>query len=532
MRMPDALHSARPRASSSPENPRERLRWLASELGDDPFIVLPSPDGPSTTIGYGEMERLARRVGALLGALGVSKGEAVHLHLRNTWQFVAVFLGCGEVGAVAVPTNPSAAVDEVAFIASQAGCKVSIVAADLAPVVEAAREMAPEIEHVLSVGEATDGTLDFDEALAAADPSGPSPHLSSSDLAAVLYTSGTTGWPKGVMLTNANLMFAGEAVSAHLRMRPTDRWMISLPLFHMNALGYSLMSALCSGASAAIVEELRPEAFGRLAQSSGATVASVFAVHIRQILASPPSDEDHDNQLRLTLFAQHVAEGERSAFEGRFASPLLHIYGLTETLAPTLSEPVNGPRVNGTLGGPTLWSRVRIVDRGGHEVPPGQRGELEVHGTTGVTLPAGYLRHPELMEETFQDGWFRTGDQMVVDGCGRYVFLGRRHDLVKPEVDNVSTAEIERVLLEHVSVLDVAVIGVTNAEGNETISAFVVLHPAGDDATEHELLSWCGERLARHKVPSRIVLMDELPRSPVGKVLEGTLRTYTSGHSD
>jgi acyl-coenzyme A synthetase/AMP-(fatty) acid ligase len=499
-------------------------------VGDDPFLVMPSTHSPTKSISYGEMEYLAQRVGTLLADLGVSKGDTVHLHLPNSWQFVAAFLGCCEIGAVAVPTNPSAAVDEVAFIASQARCKVSIVTSDLAPVVIAAREMASEIENVLSVGGAVHDTLDFDRALANADPLSAPPELSSSDLVAVLYTSGTTGWPKGVMLTNGNLAFAGEAVSAHLRMRETDRWMISLPLFHMNALGYSLMSTIYSGASAAIVEDFQPGAFGQLAHRAGATLASLFAVHIRQILASSPAAGDADNRLRLTMFAQHLSREERSAFEERFVSPLLHVYGLTETLAPTLSEPVHGPRVNGTLGGPTLWSQVRLVDRGGSEVPRGKRGELEVHGTVGVTLPAGYLRHPELMDESVHDGWLRTGDQMMVDEAGQYVFLGRRHDLVKPEVDNVSTAEVERVLLEHVSVLDVAVVGVTNADGNETVCAFVVLHSAEEDASEQELISWSRERLARHKVPARIVLMDELPRTPVGKILRERLRGYASEH--
>ncbi|MBA2438106.1 MAG: AMP-binding protein [Acidimicrobiia bacterium] len=525
MTVPDTF-DRRPAASSSPETLRGRLRWLASELGDEPFLVLPALEGPPTTITYGEMDQLARRVGALLNSVRVSRGEAVHLHLRNTWQFVAAFLGCAELGAVAVPTSPSATVDDVAFIASQAGCTVSIAAADLVPVVRAAREMAPEIGYVFSVGGAADDTLDFDGALAAADPLSAATHLSSSDLAAVLYTSGTTGWPKGAMLTNANLTFAGEAVSAHLRMRVSDRWLISLPLFHMNALGYSLMSAFSSGASAVVVDGFRPEDFGRLARTSEATLASLFTVHIRQILSTPSSIEDDDNRLRVTMFAQQIATGERSEFEGRFGSPLLHVYGLTETLAPTLSEPVNGPRVNGTLGRPTLWSRVRVVDRSGQEVQQGQRGELEVHGTVGVTLPAGYLRHPELMEDSVHDGWFRTGDQMVVDGDGRYVFLGRRLDLVKPAVDNVSTAEIERVLLEHVSVLEVAVVGVAGPDGNESICAFVVLRPSEKDATEDEILGWVRERLAEHKVPSRMVLLEELPRSPVGKVLKRQLQAY------
>jgi acyl-CoA synthetase (AMP-forming)/AMP-acid ligase II len=498
-----------------------RLRELAEQRGETVFAATSS----AGSVTFADLDTQASRAAALLSSLGVRRGDAVHVQLGNRIEYLVCLFGITRLGAVIVPTNPSATADDIAYITSHAECTVSVVDAAQAPIVAAAREMAPEIGHVLSVGASSEGMRDFAEALEAAEP-GRSPGIGDeTDLAAVLYTSGTIAWPKGVMLTHRNLLFAGDAVASHLRIRPDDRWLVTLPLFHMNALGYSTMSALSAGASVALVEQFEPTDFAAEARRSGATLTSLFAVHARRLLATPSQPGEAENALRLMLFAQHLTPAERATLQDRFGPEPLQVYGLTETIAPTIGDAPYGVHRADTIGRATVWASVRVVDRAGHEVPDGVAGELLVGGEPGRTLMAGYYRRPDETALVMRDGWLRTGDRMVHEHDGHYRFLGRAAEVIKPGVDNVSAPEIERVLYEHVSVVDAAVVGVQNESGDESIVAFVVLQP-DDDATPEEILGWARERLADYKVPERVVMVPELPRNAVGKVLKRELQRH------
>ena len=179
------------------------------------------------------------------------------------------------------------------------------------------------------------------------------------------------------------------------------------------------------------------------------------------------------------------------------------------------------------LGRATPWVTLKVADRAGREVPDGTPGELLVHGEPGRTLMAAYHRRPEETALVLRNGWLRTGDHMLREPDERYRFLGRAAEVIKPGVDNVSAPEIERVLYENISVADASVVGVRTPAGDEAIVAFVVLHEA-DDATADELVAWCSERLADYKVPHRIVLVEELPRSALGKVLKRQLQAQAA----
>jgi acyl-CoA synthetase (AMP-forming)/AMP-acid ligase II len=491
-----------------------RLRELADARANATFIVDERASGAPSALTFGEVAERADRCAAVLDAAGVGAGDAVHVQLPNSPEYLIAMFALAQLGAVMVPTSPSATPDDIAYIASHAACRVSIVGVDDYETLATACEMNPELTQVFTVGGQAGDSVDHDAALASAG-SGPRDRSDEGAVAAVLYTSGTTGWPKGVMITHRNLIFAGDAVASYVRLRPDDRWLVSLPLSHMNALGYSAMSAVSCGASIALVDRFDPGEWCCAAARSGATVASLFAVHARKLLDT--LHEPVDTSIRTLLFAQHLTSAERDRLRDLIAAEPLQLYGMTETIAPTIADPPYGsPRVN-TIGRLTVWSDARVVDRSGSSVPDGTPGELVVGGHPGRTLMAGYWQRPDETALVMRDGWLRTGDRVVRDADGYFRFLGRSVEVIKPGVDNVSAPEIERVLLEHVSVRDAAVVGARDRSGDEVIVAFVVLQP-DDDVRPREIIDWVGERLADYKVPHRVLFVDQLPRNTVGKV--------------
>lgn len=499
-----------------------RLRELAQERPEAVFVIdLGDGDAaPARTVTFGEMSEQVDRLAAALAGLGIGPGDAVHVQLPNSVEFLVTLFAVSRLGAVVVPTNPSAKADDVAYIVSHADCRTSVVGMAEFGVVAAASLISPELSRVITVGGRIDGSIDFADLVASADGPSPDDRAEEGALAAVLYTSGTTGWPKGVMITHRNLVFAGDAVASHVRLRPDDRWLVSLPLSHMNALGYSTMSALSAGASVALLDRFEPMTWSRAASRSRATVASLFAVHVRRLIDALPHEVV--TSIRVLLFGQHLTVEERERTRQLIGAQPLQVYGMTETIAPTIADPPYGHQRPDTIGRLTNWASARVVDRTGRSVPDGMAGELVVGGEPGRSLMAGYWQRPDETALVMRDGWLRTGDRVVRSEDGHFRFLGRSSEVIKPGVDNVSAPEIERVLLEHVSVRDAAVIGVRDAAGDEVVAAFVVLDDE-DDATPEEIIDWAGERLADYKVPQRVLRVHQLPRNAVGKVLKREL---------
>jgi crotonobetaine/carnitine-CoA ligase len=326
-----------------------------------------------------------------------------------------------------------------------------------------------------------------------------------------------------VMVTHANYSFVGEVVAQHLRIRSDDRWLVVLPLFHANAQYYSTMSALVSGASIVLTERFSASRWSLQAARHGATVASLFAAPIRMILGQDPHPDDARNRLRAVIFSQNVTEEQLAEFERRFACPLLQLYGMTETIAPPTLNPLFGERRNMTIGRPTLASHVRVVDESGLDVGDGEVGELLVRGIPGRTLMAGYFDDAVATADAIQDGWLRTGDNVLVDAGGYIHFVDRAKDMIKRAGENVAATEVEAVVNSHPAVFESAAIGIPDEMRDEAIKVYVVLHPGGA-ATEEGIIVWCRERLARFKVPSSVVFVDGLPRTSVGKIRKEALR--------
>lgn len=490
------------------------LAEQAAVRGGQTLLVYEDDDGETIALTYADVWASAQAAAELLRARGVGVGDRVHLNLRNCPEFVVLLVAAGLLGAVVVPTNPNAVVGELAFVIRHARVKLSIAEPDRLDVVEAAdagsgRAPLSRTEVPIVRARAEDAARPAD--LAAASP---------LDALAVLYTSGTTSHPKGVLVTHASYVHVGTAVARHLRVTPTDRWLVVLPMFHANAQYYCVMSALVAGASVALMSRFSASRWARQASRHGATLASLFAAPIRMLLAQAPRADDAENALRLTVFAQRVGDDQLATFEQRFACPLLQLYGMTETIAPPLMNPLDGPRRNETVGRPIAGARVRIVDEAGDDA---EVGELLVAGVPGVSLMAGYVDDADATSEALADGWLRTGDMMRVAGEGWYAFHDRVKDMIKSSGENIAAAEVERVIDSHPAVFESAVVGLPDPVRDEVVQAFVVLHEGAPLAAQ-ELIDWCAQRLVRFKVPADVQIVAELPRTSVGKVQKHRLR--------
>jgi carnitine-CoA ligase len=500
------------------------LRQHATASPQRVFIVSESAAGDVRPVTFAGLEARASRLARFLRSRGVGRGSRIHAHLPNCAEFAECLFAAAKLGAVLVPTSPDSTPDDLAYVLSHSGATVSVTEPALLPGVLEARDLAPDLGEVLLArsGQALPGSLLLEAALAEESDEPAGAQASPDDTAVILYTSGTTGWPKGVEISHASLLFAGEVVAASLRIRPDDRWLVALPLFHGNALFYSTMSALVTGGSLALMEECEPDRFAGQVARHRATLASLFATHVRMVLAQPPGGAEAEGSLRATVYAQNLAERQVTEFESRFGCPLVQLYGMTETVAPPLINPLYAERRNASIGRQVPHVPLRVVDSGGKDVVAGEAGQLLVGGVPGQTIMRGYYANAAATADVLRDGWLHTGDYVHADADGYYYFHGRGSDVLKPRVDNVSTAEIERVVMENWAVQECVAVGVPDPIQAEAIKLYVVRQP-GEPLSREEVYDWCARRLAEHKRPDLIEFADVLPRTPVGKVDRGAL---------
>ena len=480
------------------------LARSAATNPDAPFLIFEDDDGSDHRRTYAEMRDRALAASATFRARGIGAGDRIHIHLNNCPEFLDCLFGAAAVGAVAVPTNPQLTSEELGFVLEHAHPKLSVTVPEFAGTVTAARSEG-DVATAEELSKRSPG------AAARVDPLSP---------AAILYTSGTTSRPKGVVVTHTNYLHAGAVVAGHLRVRPDDRWLVVLPLFHANAQYYSTMSALVAGGSIALMSRFSASRWGAQAARHRATLASLFAAPIRMLLAHPRAIEEEGTSLRAVIFSQHVTEQQLAEFEARFGTPLLQLYGMTETIAPPTLNPLFGERRNMSIGLPTTGSRLRVVDEGGQRA---RVGELLVHGVPGVSLMAGYLDDAKATAAAVRDGWLRTGDTVRVDADGYLYFVDRSKDLIKRAGENVSAGEIEAVANGHPEVFEAAAVRVPDEVRDEAIKLFV-MRTRGSELSSETLLDYCSERLAPFKVPELVEFVDRLPRTSVGKIRKEMLR--------
>ena len=365
-----------------------------------------------------------------------------------------------------------------------------------------------------------DGAVRWDEELANSDDTMPF-RVRSEDLALIMYTSGTTARPKGVMYSHANILQCGINMANGFDWRPDERLLHQFPLYHVNGGMTQLTPTLLRGSVMVLIPKFTASGFTRLLREHEITITFVNATHVKMLLRTPSSGRDSEHPCRRMVFGLSLDTAEIKAFERRFATRCIGTYGLTESLSATVIAPADFELDPESAGRSIPGYQLRIEDSEGAELAPGEAGEIVVRAVSQHGLAMGYWRADEATARTFVDGWLHTGDIGFVDQFGALHYLQRAKDMIKRAGYNVAPAEVERVLLQHPSVRETAVVSAPDEIREEAIVAFVVLD---HDVAASELIDHCLTQLAAYKVPEHVIVLDSLPEDTLGKVDRKLLR--------
>ena len=491
----------------------ERLALAARQHPDRAFLATPT----AQACRYGSLEERSGRLITVLAQRGVVAGDRVAVQVEKSVEAVLLYVACLRMGAVFVPINVANTPSEVAYFLEDAQPRLAVVAPAQRPVLDAAAHRAG-VGHLETLGLDGEGSL-MEFAVRAQPSTGPFEYGPNAT-AAIVYTSGTTGRSKGAMLTRANLATNASALAAAWRFTGEDVLLHALPLFHIHGLFAAINTAIAAASTVLLLPRFDAAEVVSLLPRS--TVFMGVPTHYTRLLQHAALNRAAAAAMRLFVSgsAPLLVETHRE-FHERTGHAILERYGMTETLINT-SNPYAGERVPGSVGPALPGVAIRVVTDGGAVAStPEAIGALEVRGPN---VFAGYCRDAEKTRAEFTaDGWFKTGDVGRIDAGGYVHILGRAKDLVISGGYNVYPREVEAVLDELPGVLESAVFGVPHPDFGEGVTAAVVLKPSAA-GSEEALLRALQERLARYKIPKRIVFLDDLPRNTMGKVQKNLLR--------
>ena len=492
--------------------------------------ALTRPDAEAVTFEgstwtWAQWDERVRRVSGGLHAVGVRPGDRVAFVDKNHPACLEVTLGASALGAANAVANWRLAPDELAYVLADSAPKVLFVGGELAAAWAAVADRVPSVEHVVVVG--GDGDT-YEDWLAAATAADASPDVAPDDTALVLYTSGTTGFPKGAMLTHRGLLAHTHALREHFPMGGGDRNLVAMPLFHVGGSCYALLGFDAGVPTTMLREVSGPALVGALL--GGCTHAFLVPAVIAGVVAAGAPALGALAKLRILGYGASPAPLPvlRAAMAACPGTDFLQVYGMTElsgvvtTLGPAAHRDADRPERLASAGTPLAGVELRVVDPGTLEdAAPGTPGELWWRTEQRM---AGYLGRPEATADTITaDGWVRSGDVGRVDDGGFVFVEDRVKDMIITGGENVYGPEVERVVVEHPSVAEVAVVGVPDDRWGESVKAVVV--PAeGATVDADALIAFCRERLAGYKCPKSVDVVDVLPRNATGKILKNVLR--------
>ncbi len=477
---------------------------------------------------FREFDAAANRAAHGLRALGIGRGDKVSILMGNCPEFLHALFGIAKLGAVLVPVNTALKADEVQYIIAHSDARILIAGAAQADLAQAVRPQCPALDRLLVLGEQIPAGCESFAGLqtgdAAAPPGGPAP----DDLAAILYTSGTTARPKGVLLPHRAYAYAASTRAAHLGLTAADRVMIVNPVFHVNGQVHACMTILSVGGSVVLKEGFSASRFWNDARRYGVTAVNVMRTIPLILWSRPAAPDDADNPVRIMVGT--LPAGIHEAFEARFGVTVVSAYSLTEDMPSVLNVMDKARRKIGALGVPVSpdTHQVRVVDEEDRDVPPGTGGEILKRSPASM---GGYYKNPEATVAALRGGWVHTGDMGYLDPDGFLYFLDRKKDIVRRSGENISSSEVEAVLHAHPGIAEAAVIPVPDAIREQEVMACIRLKEgqSPDTVPPEAVFALCRERLAAYKVPRYLVYRDDFPRTASYKIQKEKLKADATG---
>jgi crotonobetaine/carnitine-CoA ligase len=480
------------------------------------FVRFEAADGRETAYTYDAFLETVERLANGLESLGIKAGDKVALHLPNCPEMITAMFAVAQLGAVFVPSNIHNTATEMEHVLGYSDARLLITSPHFVDLFAEVLPGVPNVQEVILTGR------DYADLLGAGRRTART-RTSSEEPLEMLFTSGTTAAPKGVLLTHANWLWSGERATHMLMTDPTDRFLTALPAFHVNAQSTTLLAALTVGARAIFLEEYRATRYWGQVRRHDATRISLVAMLLRTLLAQPEHDDDRAHKLRTVIYSINIPTEEKERFERRFGVALQNAYGLTEAMTTVAIAPLHGARRWPSIGRPAIDRQIRLVDADGKDVATGESGEILVQGVPGRTLMKGYYKDESATAAALAGGWLHTGDNGRFDEQGYLYFVDRKKDVIKRAGENISATEVEGVLADHPGIALAAVIGVPDAIRDEAVMAFIVM-AAGSTLTAEDVSAYCLDRLARFKVPTIIEFRDVLPQTSIGKIEKKQLR--------
>ena len=520
------------------ETLRDLWQSVVERKGRRHFLTFQNRVGDVFEYTYAAFDEDVNRIANVFLDLGIEKGDHVALHLHSSPEFLMCLFGLAKIGAVAVPINEQYLADEAEYILENSDA-ICVVVEPLfyetyqellarghyfpkGVVVARAGTESPKSNIDFSslytplgtVEEGQQGIYDFwmmrcEQSAILRD----SCELASDDPVQIIYTSGTTSRPKGVVLTHANMVFSGLYGDWEVSLRGSDRVLTSMPACHSNFQLAALMPVITAGASLIIVEKYSATRFMKQIRHYKATVIQCVAMMLRTLLLQPVDPEEKNHCVREVLYFIPITDAEKEEFEQRFNMRIMNTYGSTESIGWAITDPPVGARNWPSVGRAGLGYKARICDMEDNELPPGEVGEIQIKGERGRSVMLEYYNNPEATENTFSvDGWLKTGDQGYQDDNGWFYFVDRKVNMVKRSGENISTTELEEILEQHPAIAEAAVIGVPDPIRDQAIKAFVRFAP-GESMTLAEVEQYCKDHMASFKVPTFYEVVEDFPRT-------------------
>ena len=510
--------------------PQNIGQFLTNRARRDTHLEAIYEHATSRRFSYDELNNRSNQVAHALRSLDVSHGDRVGLLLMNGTEFVETFFAVAKIGAVNVPLNWRLVADELEFILDDAGVTVLLFSQEFTEVVAElqSRGNKTQISSWIQVeGEPISGAISYEDWMSSSPVDEPDPEGGDDDLAFIMYTSGTTGLPKGVMHSHDTVLWANITNATTADMQHYDRFLNALPLFHVGALTPILTSVFVGG-SITLMKAFDPAASWDLIRDERINTTLMVPVMLQFMLLTYDSANHDTSSLRNVISGAAPVPVSLIETYTDMGIEIHQVYGLTETCGPAcIISSEDAVTRAGSTGKAFTFTEVRVVDESGNECKPDEAGEVQVKGPH---IMLGYWNRPEANAETLIDGWLKTGDVATMDSDGFVTIVDRVKDMLISGGENVYPAEIENVLLSHEKIEDAGVIGISSKKWGESPLAVIVR--ADESLSEQDVINHCVGKLAPFKTVKAVEFIDVIPRNASGKILKRELREIYSYEAD